>query len=164
MAQHIYPVLRYLSVILGFFHARGGGDAAACQFFLPASLAGQKGHALFKLRHFALGFLEGRAGEFYQRAGGIQFGLGLFQGKAEGGGVKAQQHGAGGHARMVAHQHFRDAAGNFGGNLHDIGADIGVFGGDVAPAGQPKANRHQQRQGGHAHQQHKAQKPALHGQ
>ena len=60
-------------------------------------------------------------------------------------GIEAHQHLARRDDRMVPDPDLDDAAGNFAGDLGDVGLDEGVLGGDVAAALQPERRARRQR-------------------
>jgi hypothetical protein len=86
-------------------------------------------------------------------ARGIELCISLGQRHPEGLGIDGEEHVAGLDLGMVADVHLVHAAGDLGGNLGNVGLDIGVLGRDVAPAPEPEQQRCQDRHARHATEQ-----------
>ncbi len=116
----------------------GRRHAAAGQFALALRLGLQIHQLVLRLLGFGPDLVQAGLELLDGGARGIDFGFRLGERQLVGRRIEAEQHVAGGNGRMIVDPHLDDAAGNFAGDLGDIGLDERVLGRDVAAALQPE--------------------------
>ncbi len=150
--QHCKFVLAFLLLAVGLLDPGDRRDAATHQIALALCLGAQIFQLVLGLLGFGPDLAQVGLHLLDRSARRVDFGVGLGERQLVIRRLEAHQDVACRDGRVIVDTQLYDTAGNFAGDLRNVGLDEGIFRRHMAAALQPEGQRHHDDQHGHADQ------------